>query len=175
MLTITKLFFFFPWWKITMYYFSVLIVASESPTSHAFLFLLIKRPCVWVYFVKRRNMIKLTCVYIIELYRSLLSIEPSKIKYCSPQMVYGCDFPIQEEKLHAFPRLDFFYMQSSGSIKLVPCDSRSLGPKQTKDLHVLPNFNGSIKHRKIIITIFHLSSFFFLTLLKLIIYYSITI
>ena len=90
-------------------------------------------------------------------------------------LVNGRELPIQEEKLHAFPRLDFFYMQSSGSIKLVPCDSRSLGPKQTKDLHVLPNFNGSIKHRKIIITIFHLSSFFFLTLLKLIIYYSITI
>ena len=62
-------------------------------------------------------------------------------------MINGRDFPIQEEKLHAFPRLDFFYMQSSGSIKLVPCDSRSLGPKQTKDLHDLPNFNGSIKVR----------------------------
>ena len=134
MLAITKLFkffFFFPWWKITIYYFPVQIVASESPTSHAFLFLLIKRPCAWVDFVKRRNVIKVTCVYIIELYRSLLLVEQSKIKYCSPQMVNGRDFPIQEEKLLAFPLLDFFYMQSSGSIKLVPCDSRSLGPKQT--------------------------------------------
>ena len=90
-------------------------------------------------------------------------------------LVNGREFPIQEEKLHAFPRLDFFYMQIFGSIKLLPCGSRSLAPRQTKDLHVLPNFNGSIKHSKIIIPIFHLSSFFFLTLLKLIIYYSFTI
>ena len=90
-------------------------------------------------------------------------------------LVNGREFPIQEEKLYAFTRLDFFYMQIFGSIKLLPCGSRSLAPRQTKDLHVLPNFNGSIKHSKIIIPIFHLSSFFFLTLLKLIIYYSFTI
>ena len=55
-------------------------------------------------------MIKLTCVYIIELYRSLLSIQQSKIK-CSPKMSErGREFPIQEKKLLAFPSLDFFYM-----------------------------------------------------------------
>ena len=57
----------------------------------------------------------------------------------------GREFPIQEKKVACFPRLDFFYMQSCGSIKLVTCVSRSLAPKRIKDLHVLPNFNGSIK------------------------------
>ena len=31
-------------------------------------------------------------------------------------LVNGRELPIQEEKLHAFTRLDFFYMQIFGSI-----------------------------------------------------------
>ena len=77
-------------------------------------------------------------------------------------MINGRDFPIQEEKLHAFPRLDFFYMQSCGSIKLVTCVSRSLAPKRIKDLHVLPNFNGGIKQSHNNKSNFVLSLFIFL-------------